>query len=86
MTKNIIFSSLALICAGIFFVINDAIINYLAPLDIQFYHFIFYGIPAYICVPIYLLFSGKFRLIQKRLNGLNSDEVGDCEKVTEQKL
>ena len=62
MTKNIVFSSLALICAGIFFVINDAIINYLAPLDIQFYHFIFYGIPAYICVPIYLLFSGKFRL------------------------
>ena len=31
-------------------------------------------------------FSGKFRLIQKRLNGVNSDEVGDCEKVTEQKL
>jgi len=60
MTKKIIFSSLALICAGIFFVINDAIINYLTPLNIQFYHFIFYGTPAYICVPIYLFFSGQF--------------------------
>jgi len=62
MSKNIIFSSLALICAGIFFVINDAIINYLSPLNVKFYHFVFYGIPAYICVPIYLLFSGQFNL------------------------
>ena len=53
---------------GIFFVINDAIINYLAPLNIQFYHFVFYGIPAYICVPIYLFFSGKFKLKMRSTN------------------
>ena len=61
MSKNITFSSIALIFAGFFFVINDSIINYLAPLNIKFYHFIFYGIPAFISVPIYLLISGKFK-------------------------
>ena len=30
--------------------------------------------------------SGKFKLIEKELNGLNRDEVGDCEKATENKL
>ena len=68
MSKNIFFSSLAIICAGIFFVINDAIINYLAPLNIKFYHFVFYGIPAYICVPIYLFFSGQFKLKMRSTN------------------
>ena len=68
MSKYIFFSSLAIICAGIFFVINDAIINYLAPLNIQFYHFVFYGIPAYICVPIYLFFSGQFKLKMRSTN------------------
>ena len=68
MTNKIFFSSVAIVCAGIFFVINDAIINYLAPLNIKFYHFIFYGIPAYICVPIYLLISGQFNLKMKATN------------------
>ena len=62
MPIKIIISSLSLIFAGIFFVINDAIINYLAPLDIKFYHFIFYGIPAYLSVPLYLMIIGKFKL------------------------
>ena len=62
MSKNIILSSILIICAGIFFVMNDAIINYLAPLNIQFYHFIFYGIPSYISIPLYLIFSGQFKL------------------------
>ena len=68
MKKNIIICSFAIITAGIFFVINDAIINYLSSLNIQFYHFVFYGIPAYICIPVYLLFSGQFKLKMKATN------------------
>ena len=62
MSKNIVLSSLSIVFAGIFFVFNDAIINYLAPLNIQFYHFIFYGIPSFISIPLYLIFSGQFKL------------------------
>ena len=61
MTRNIILSSCAIIFAGIFFVINDAIINFLSSINIQFYHFIFYGTPAFISFPIYLVFSGQFK-------------------------
>ena len=61
MTRNIILSSCAIIIAGIFFVINDAIINFLSSINIQFYHFIFYGTPAFIVFPIYLIFTGQFR-------------------------
>ena len=61
MSKNIIISSFAVILASIFFVINDAIINYLAPLDIRFYHFVFYGSPAFISVPLYLFYEGTFK-------------------------
>ena len=68
MSKKIIISSFAIILASIFFVVNDAIINYLAPLDIKFYHFIFYGTPAYLSVPIYLLFVKKLKLNIKAKN------------------
>ena len=61
MKKKIILSSLAIIMAGIFFVTNDAIIHYLSPQDIKFYHFIFYGTPAYLSVPIYLLLTKQFK-------------------------
>ena len=60
MTRNIFLSSCAIIFAGIFFVINDAIINFLSSINIQFYHFIFYGTPAFIAFPIYLFFTGQF--------------------------
>ena len=60
MKRNIILSSCAILFAGIFFVINDAIINFLSSINIQFYHFIFYGTPAFISFPIYLIFSGQF--------------------------
>jgi len=60
MKRNIMLSSCAIIFAGIFFVINDAIINFLSSINIQFYHFIFYGTPAFISFPIYLIFSGQF--------------------------
>ena len=60
MTRNIILSSFAIIFAGIFFVINDAIINFLSSINIQFYHFIFYGTPSFISFPIYLIFTGQF--------------------------
>ena len=61
MTKNIFYASLALITAGVFFVINDAIINYLSSINIKFYHFIFYGAPAYLIVPVYLSFKGQLK-------------------------
>ena len=60
MKRNIILSSCAIIFAGIFFVINDAIINFLSSINIQFYHFIFYGTPAFVAFPIYLIFTGQF--------------------------
>ena len=61
MTEKIIISSLAIIIASVFFVINDAIINYLSSQNIQFYHFIFYGTPAYLTVIIYLLITNQFK-------------------------
>jgi len=60
MTRNIMLSSCAILSAGIFFVINDAIINFLSSINIQFYHFIFYGTPAFVAFPIYLIFTGQF--------------------------
>ena len=68
MKKNIAYSSLSLFFAGIFFVINDAIINYLSVSNIKFYHFIFYGMPAYMSVPAYLYFSGNFKLKMRATN------------------
>ena len=61
MSKNIIIASSALLVASVFFVLNDAIINYLSSLNIQFYHFIFYGSPAYLIVPIFLFFKGELK-------------------------
>ncbi len=61
MKLNYFLTSLSVIFASIFFVINDAIINYLSSQNIMFYHFIFYGIPAYLSVPIYFLFTGKLK-------------------------
>jgi len=61
MIKNIFLSSSAIILAGVFFVINDAIINFLSPNNVQFYHFIFYGTPAFIVFPIFLIFTGQFK-------------------------
>ena len=58
MKLNYFLTSLSVIFASIFFVINDAIINYLSVNNITFYHFVFYGIPAYISVPIYLFLKG----------------------------
>ena len=61
MKKNIIIASSALLLSSIFFVINDGIINYLSSQNIQFYHFIFYGSPAFIAVPIFLLIKGTLK-------------------------
>tara|TARA_B100000029_G_C17544172_1_gene947841 strand:+ start:1020 stop:1892 length:873 start_codon:yes stop_codon:yes gene_type:complete len=57
----IILNSIFVVTASLFFVINDAIINYLSPKNIQFYHFVFYGSPVYLFVPIYLLIKGNFK-------------------------
>ena len=61
MTNKILIASISLIFAGIFFVTNDAIINYLSSVNIEFYHFIFYGLPAYLSVPIFLYFKGDLK-------------------------
>ena len=62
MTKNnILIASFSIIFASIFFVINDAIINYLSSINITFYHFIFYGAPPYLFVPLFLLIKGNLK-------------------------
>ena len=60
MTKHIIISSLIMFIATFLFVINDSVINYLSPKGIQFYHYVFYGSPVFLIVPIYLFFYGNF--------------------------
>ncbi len=66
--KQILISSLLIITGSLFFVINDSIINYLAPKGIQFYHFVFYGSPIYFLVPLYLFFIGDFKKKMKTKN------------------
>ena len=61
MNKNIIISSSLIFIAQIFFASNDAIINYLSPKGIEFYHFIFYGTPAFFVVPLYFLIRGELK-------------------------
>ncbi len=61
MKIKLILSSAALLLAGVFFVINDAIINFLSIQNVKFYHFIFYGTPAYLSVPVYLIIKGNFK-------------------------
>ncbi len=62
MTKNnILIASFSIIFSSIFFVINDAIINYLSSINFTFYHFIFYGAPAYLSVPLFLLIKGNLK-------------------------
>jgi len=65
---NILITSFFILSATVFFVINDAIINYLSLTDIQFYHFVFYGTPVYLLIPLYLLVKGQFRLKLKATN------------------
>ena len=65
---HILISSLLIITGSLFFVINDAIINYLSPRGIEFYHFVFYGTPVYLLVPIYLLINGNFKLHMNATN------------------
>ena len=61
MYKNIIVCSSLVFIAQIFFVSNDAIINYLSPRGIEFYHFIFYGSPAFFIVPLYFFIRGELK-------------------------
>ena len=61
MTKHVTLSSLIMIIATFLFVISDSVINYLSPQGIQFYHYVFYGAPAFFIVPIYLFLNGSFK-------------------------
>ena len=61
MTKHIALSSLIMIIATFLFVISDSVINYVSPQGIQFYHYVFYGAPAFFIVPIYLFLNGSFK-------------------------
>ena len=59
MNKSIINATILLLIAGIFFVTNDAIINFLSQTNVKFFHFIFYGIPVFLCFPLYLIINGN---------------------------
>ena len=59
MNYNVIISSILVFFAQILFVSNDAIINYLSPRGIEFYHFIFYGSIAYFIVPLFYFLKGN---------------------------
>ena len=61
MYNNIYISSSLIVCASLLFVCNDAVINYLSPQGIQFYHFVFYGTPAFLSVPFYLFIKGTLK-------------------------
>ena len=58
--NKVLISSTLVIVASLFFVTNDAIINYLSPQGIKFYHFVFYGAPIFLSVPLYLALRGQF--------------------------
>ena len=59
MNKSIINATILLLIAGTFFVTNDAIINFLSQTEVKFFHFIFYGIPVFMCFPLYLIITGN---------------------------
>ena len=59
MNKSITNATILLLIAGVFFVTNDAIINFLSQTEVKFFHFIFYGIPVFLCFPLYLIITGK---------------------------
>ena len=59
MNKSITNATILLLIAGVFFVTNDAIINFLSQTEVKFFHFIFYGIPVFLCFPLYLITTGK---------------------------
>tara|TARA_Y100000768_G_C23971213_1_gene680678 strand:+ start:579 stop:1457 length:879 start_codon:yes stop_codon:yes gene_type:complete len=59
MNNSVINATILLLVAGTFFVTNDAIINYLTQTNVKFFHFIFYGIPIFLCFPLYLLINGN---------------------------
>ena len=59
--RDILISSSLVIIASFFFVLNDAIINYLSPRGIKFFHFVFYGSPIYFLIPLYLLIKGNIK-------------------------
>ena len=59
--NRIFISSVSVLCASFFFVVNDAIINYLTPLNVNFYHFVFYGTPIYLIPILYLVIRKKFK-------------------------
>ena len=59
MNKSITNATILLLIAGVFFVTNDAIINFLSQTEVKFFHFIFYGIPVFLCFPLYLIVTGK---------------------------
>ena len=59
MNKSIVSATILLLIAGTFFVTNDAIINFLSQTKVKFFHFIFYGIPIFLCFPLYLIIKGN---------------------------
>ena len=59
--SNALLSSVLIIFATLLFVIHDTIVKYLSEGDIKFYHFVFYGTPIYLALPLYLWFIGRLK-------------------------
>ncbi len=59
--SRIFVSSSLMVAATLLFVVNDSLIKYFSQNDMKFYHFVFYGTPVYILVPVGLSISGKLK-------------------------
>ena len=59
--SNALLGSVLIVFATLLFVVHDAIVKYLSEDDIKFYHFVFYGSPVYLALPLYLWFIGRLR-------------------------
>ncbi|MEE2774296.1 MAG: DMT family transporter [Pseudomonadota bacterium] len=59
--SNALLGSVLIVFATLLFVVHDAIVKYLSEDDIKFYHFVFYGSPVYLALPLYLWFIGRLK-------------------------
>jgi len=59
--SNSLVGSVLMIVATLLFVLHDVIVKYLSEDEIKFYHFVFYGSPVYLTVPLYLWFVGRLK-------------------------
>ena len=59
--SNSLLGSILIIIATLLFVLHDAIVKSLSEDDIKFYHFVIYGSPVYLALPLYLGVTGRLK-------------------------